>query len=85
MIQQSFEGVGLDLEQIFFFFENVLKVAMLPFPFFDLFVVFRNDNVKLSDVLILAFHHLEGLFVSQVQVDPLKSFVFQIQHFFVVQ
>jgi hypothetical protein len=48
-------------------------------------VVFRNDNVKLSDVLILAFHHLEGLFVSQVQVDSFKSFVFQIQHFFVVQ
>jgi hypothetical protein len=85
LIEQRFEGVGFDLEQILFFLENVLKVAMLPFPFFDLLMVFGYYDVKLSDVLILAFHHLERLFVSQVQVNPFKTFVFQVQRFFVVQ
>jgi hypothetical protein len=84
LIKQRFEGVGFNLEQILFFLENVLEVAIFPFPFFDLLMVFRNDDVKLSDVLILAFHHLERLFVSQVQVNPFKTLVFQVQRFFVV-
>jgi hypothetical protein len=70
---------------MFLFFEDVLKVAVFSFPLFDFLMILRDDDVEFSDVLILAFHDLEGLFVAEVKIDSFESLVFEVESLLVVK
>ena len=48
-------------------------------------MIFRDDDVEFSDVLILAFHDLEGLFVAEVEIDSFESLVFEVESLLVVK
>ena len=48
-------------------------------------MIFRDDDVKFSDVLILAFHDLEGLFIAKIEIYPLKSLIFEVKGLLIVE
>ncbi len=48
-------------------------------------MILRDDDVEFSDVLILAFHDLEGLFVAEVKIDSFESLVFEVESLLVVK
>lgn len=73
------------MKKVFLFFKDVLKVAVFSFPLFDFLMIFRDDDVEFSDVLILAFHDLEGLFVAEVEIDSFESLVFEVESLLVVK